>query len=79
MLGNGEEIIEAYREVIGGLTDTANLDAEQERLQSEGEVVMGLIQKIIADNARKAMGQEEYGKSWWRNLTRNSGILWWIM
>ena len=43
MLGNRDEIIEAYEEVIAALTDTADLDAEQETLENESEVVLGLI------------------------------------
>lgn len=46
------------------LTDTADLDAEAERLQGEGEVVMGLIRKAIADNAQKVMDQAEYERKY---------------
>ncbi len=42
------------------LTDTTDLDTEREQLQSEREVVMGLIRKVIEDNAQKAMDQAEY-------------------
>ncbi len=42
------------------LTDTTDLDTEREQLQSECEVVMGLIRKVIEDNAQKAMDQAEY-------------------
>ena len=55
-----EEIIEAYHEVMEALTDTTDLDTEREQLQSECEVVMGLIRKVIEDNAQKAMDQAEY-------------------
>ena len=51
-------------ELLEALTDTADLDAEQERLQNEGEVVMGLIRKVISDNAQKAMDQAEYGRKY---------------
>lgn len=62
VLGNRDEIIEAYEEVIAALTDTADLDAEQETLENESEVVLGLIQKIISENAQTAMDQEEYNR-----------------
>ena len=64
VLGNRAEIMEAYREVMEALTDTADLDSEQERLQNEGEVVMGLIRKVISDNAQKAMDQAEYERKY---------------
>ena len=64
VIGSREEIIEAYHEVMDALTDTADLDAEKERLQSENEVVMGLIRKAIEDNAQKAMDQQEYEKKY---------------
>lgn len=54
--------IEAYEEVIAALTDTADLDEEQETLENESEVVLGLIQKIISENAQTAMDQEEYNR-----------------
>ena len=60
ILGKREEIIEAYHEVMEALTDTTDLDTEREQLQSEREVVMGLIRKVIEDNAQKAMDQAEY-------------------
>ena len=62
VLGNRDEIMEAYEEVIAALTDTADLDAEQETLENESEVVLGLIQKIISENAQTAMDQEEYNR-----------------
>ena len=62
VLGNRDEITEAYEEVIAALTDTADLDAEQETLENESEVVLGLIQKIISENAQTAMDQEEYNR-----------------
>jgi len=53
VIGSRDEIIEAYHEVMEALTDTADLDTEKEQLQSENEVVMGLIRKAIEDNARR--------------------------
>ena len=64
VIGSREEIIEAYHEVMEALTDTADLDTEKEQLQSENEVVMGLIRKAIEDNAQKAMDQQEYEKKY---------------
>lgn len=64
VLGSREEILEAYEEVIAALTDTADLDAEQNELQSENEVVMGLIRKIISENAQVAMDQAEYERKY---------------
>ena len=46
------------------LTDTRDLDTEQEQLENESEVAMGLIRKIIADNAQKAMDQGEYERKY---------------
>ena len=70
ILGKREEIIEAYHEVMEALTDTADLDTEREQLQSECEVVMGLIRKVIEDNAQKAMDQAEYEKKYTRHYNR---------
>lgn len=64
VLGSREEILEAYEEVIAALTDTADLDAEQAELQSETEVVMGLIRKIISENAQVALDQADYTRKY---------------
>ena len=64
ILGSRAEIMEAYREITEALTDTTDLDTEREQLQNESEVVMGLIRKVIEDNAKKAMDQAEYGKKY---------------
>ena len=60
VLGNRAEIMEAYREVMEALTDTADLDAEQERLQNEGEVVMGQ-QSLRAFSGLYAFHEKEQG------------------
>ena len=56
--------MEAYREIIEALTDTSDFDTEQEQLESECEVAMELIRKVIADNAHKAMDQGEYERKY---------------
>lgn len=58
------EIMAAYGEVMEALTDTADLDAERERLEQETEVVLGLIRAIIEENSRKAQDQEEYQRKY---------------
>ena len=70
ILGSRAEIIEAYQEVMEALTDTRDLDTEQEQLENESEVAMGLIRKIIADNAQKAMDQGEYERKYTRYCDR---------
>lgn len=64
VLGNRAEIMEAYQEVMEALTDTSDLDKEQGELESESEVTMELIRKVIADNAQKAMDQAEYERKY---------------
>ena len=39
-------------------------DTEQEQLESESEVTMELIRKVIEDNAHKAMDQGEYERKY---------------
>lgn len=64
ILENRAEIMEAYRDIMEALTDTSDLDMEQEQLESESEVVTELMQKVIADNAQKAMDQGEYERKY---------------
>ena len=51
-----------YEEIVTTLTDTSDLDTELKNLQNESEVLVGLIQKIISENAKTAMDQEEYNR-----------------
>ena len=64
VLGSRAEIVEAYQEVMDASTDTADLNAESDRVQNELEVTMGLIRKAIFDNAQTAMDQGEYNRKY---------------
>ena len=44
------------------LTDCSKLDAEIAQLEDESNIVVELINKCVAENARKAMDQEEYNR-----------------
>ena len=64
VLGEREEIMEAYKDVIEALTDTSDLDVEREQLESESEVVLELIRKCVSENAQKAQDQTEYQRKY---------------
>lgn len=64
IIRNRAEIMEAYSEIIEALTDTSDLDMEQEQLEGESEVITELMQKVISDNAHKAMDQGEYERKY---------------
>jgi len=55
-----DEVIAEYRIIIRRLTDCSELDAQTAVLRSECEVVVGLIQKMVAENAKTALDQNEY-------------------
>ena len=60
LIENKDEVIAEYRDIIKQLTDTTALEEEATRLNAECEVVVGLIQKIIDQNARTPLDQAEY-------------------
>ena len=60
ILGRRTQIMEAYHEVLGVLTDTTALDADLARLSEESEVVAAMIQKTVDENASTAQDQQEY-------------------
>lgn len=64
ILGERGEIMEAYENVIEALTDTSDLNAEREQLESESEIVLELIRKCVSENAQKAQVQEEYQRKY---------------
>ena len=57
---NREALLEDGRLIRHELLDTAAIDTECEKLLKEMDVVAGLIQKCINENAVKAIDQDEY-------------------
>ena len=55
----GRRILRAYEEVIETLTNISGLDAEQEQIQSEIQIVVEMIRKLIAENTQTAMDQAD--------------------
>lgn len=55
-----DDVIAEYCTIIDTLTDCSALDAEDASLHNEHEVVAGLIQKLVDENARTAIDQESY-------------------
>lgn len=60
LLVNREVLLEDGRLFRHELMDTAAIDTECEELLQEMDVVAGLIQKCINENAVKAIDQDEY-------------------
>ena len=60
MVSSKAEVLREYRQIIGQLNDTAAFEDALARQREEPEVVDGLLRRLIADNARKAIDQEEY-------------------
>ena len=57
---NRESLLEDGRLIRHELLDTAAIDTECEELLQEMEVVAGLIQKCINENAMQPIDQDEY-------------------
>ena len=64
----------AYEDVLTVLTDCSKLDAEIAQLEDESNIVVELINKCVAENARKAMDQEEYQRQYSSYNARYEGI-----
>lgn len=60
LMVNREALLEDGRLIRHELLDTAAIDTECEKLLQEMDVVTGLIQKCINENAVKAIDQDEY-------------------
>lgn len=60
LLADREALLEDGRLIRHELLDTAAIDTECDKLLQEMEVVAGLIQKCINENAVKAIEQDEY-------------------
>ena len=74
LLQNRDSLMRAYEDVLTVLTDCSKLDAEIARLEDESNIVVELINKCVAENARKAMDQEEYQRQYSGYNARYEGI-----
>jgi DNA invertase Pin-like site-specific DNA recombinase len=60
VLADKAEILQAYGEIRDALTDTAILERERADAEGELEIVRGLLEKCVAENARAALDQRDY-------------------
>lgn len=60
LLTKRDALLEDGRLILQELTDTATIDNECENLLDEMDVVAGLIQKCVNENAVQTMNQEDY-------------------
>lgn len=74
LLKNRDSLMQVYEDVLAVLTDCSKLDAEIAQLEDESNIVMELMNKCVADNARKAMDQEEYLRQYSSYNIRYEGI-----
>ncbi|MBQ1389901.1 MAG: hypothetical protein IIY78_09800 [Clostridia bacterium] len=61
---NKAEIIQGFADICDTAFDTSKLEKEQVALETEMKVVSGLIEQLIAENARTVQDQNEYNKSY---------------
>jgi len=59
-----DRVIEDINEIIVILSDTSELDKKVVELQNKMEVISGLVDKLIKDNARIAQDQEDFNKKY---------------
>lgn len=60
LLENKAEILQGYETIIQTLIDTSKLDKENEKLQSELEIVAEMLRKYVEENAHNTLDQAEY-------------------
>jgi predicted nuclease with TOPRIM domain len=70
LFDNKDEIIENMEIAIEVITDTTEIEKQCAELESEIEVVTGLIQKHIEENATKPLDQEVYTDGYNRLMER---------
>jgi seryl-tRNA synthetase len=74
LISNKDDILRIHAEILEALTDTAGLDREHERLQSEHDTVFELMQKCVEENAHTALDQEEYQRRYNALLERYEAV-----
>lgn len=74
LISNKDEILQAHADIIEALTDTGDLDREFAKLQGEQDVVVGLMQKCVEENAHAVLDQEDYLRRYSALLERYEAI-----
>lgn len=64
LISNKEEILSNITLLKKRLTDTASLEKERDALELDLNMLADQVQQLIAENARVAQDQEEYGKKY---------------
>lgn len=64
LIGNKEEILSNITLLKKRLTDTASLKKERDALELDLNMLADQVQQLIAENARVAQDQKEYGRKY---------------
>lgn len=64
LLENRKTVIDDCRAVMDVLGDCGTIEKEMESVSSEMEVVTGLIQKLIVENATRKLDQNDYRRKY---------------
>lgn len=64
LLSEKDELAANVRTIITTLCDTAELEKRQTELREELEVVVGLTERCVGENARIALDQDEYAEKY---------------
>ena len=70
LMGNREQVIQACEVMRSIVSDCSKLDAEIDALNEEIQVVAGLVNQCIKENATTQQSQEEYNKKYNRLVKR---------
>ena len=70
LMGNREQVIQACEVMREVVADCTALDAEIDTLNEEIQVVAGLVNQCIKENAATQQSQEEYNKKYNRLVKR---------
>ena len=64
LMEDREEVIADCRAVMEALTDCSRIDGEAEEASNEMEVVAGMIQRLVDENATRKLDQEGYRRKY---------------
>lgn len=74
LIENKEEIIAGYEEIIEKLTDFSKQEKECSKIDEECTLLGKKLEKLIAENARSLMDQNEYNRKYSDLATRYNGL-----
>ena len=74
IIENKEEILESYDEIIETVTSSKDKEAQCQKIDAECLQIEAVIEKLVAENSRSIIDQDEYNKRYAEFVAKYNGL-----